>query len=115
MALINCPGCNERISDVTRMCPHCGVRRAELDETQLLEMRRRQLRDRVYHLKMTMYGVMSFFLIAFGWYWWESDDFQNPPTAGPLALLVLGGLAYLVLRFLLFRAKKALRSLLGKA
>lgn len=71
------------------------------------------MRDQIYHLKMTSYAVMTLFLAAFGWYWWESSDFQRQPSMGPLALLAAGALAYLVIRYLLFRARRRMRDLAG--
>lgn len=109
MALINCPACGKRISDVTSMCPHCGLHRGNVSEEQLREFSRRRLRNRIYRLKMTTYAVMTLFVLAFAWYWWESGEFQRPPTAGPLALLTLGALGYLAIRVFLFRAKREMK------
>jgi hypothetical protein len=113
MAIIQCPNCSKKISSVSSLCPHCGFQRGDVDEEQLQEFKRRKLRDHLYHLKMTSYLVMTLFLAAFGWYWWESSDFQRQPSAGPVALLAIGALAYLVIRYLLFRAKRQLRQLMG--
>ncbi len=113
MALITCPSCSKRVSDVTNTCPQCGFHRGEVSDEQLLEFQRRRLRDHVYHLKMSSYAVMTVFLAAFAWYWWESSDFQQQPSVGPLVLLAVGALAYLANRFLLFRAKRRMRSLLS--
>lgn len=109
MALINCPACNKRISDVIPLCPHCGFQRREVSEEQMQEFQRRRMRDRVYHLRMASYAVMTVFVAAFGWYWWESSGFLRQPSVGPVSLLAVGAVAYLVNRFLLFRARKALR------
>jgi FtsH-binding integral membrane protein len=95
------------------MCPHCGFHRGEASEEQLLEYQRRRLRDRIYHLKMASYAVMSLFLAAFGWYWWESSGFQAGPTLGPMSLIVVAAMAYLVNRVLLFRARRRMRQLLA--
>ena len=113
MALINCPSCNKTISSISPLCPHCGFQRGEVNEEQLQEFRRRSLRDHIYHLKMASYAVMTLFLAAFGWYWWESREFQQQPSTGPLALLAVGALAYLVIRYLLFRARRRARQFLG--
>ena len=113
MALITCPSCSKRVSDVTQMCPHCGFHRGEASDEQLKEFQRRRLRDRIYHLKMASYAVMSLFLAAFGWYWWESAGFQHKPTVGPMSLLAVGAAAYLVNRTLLFRARRQMRQLLA--
>ena len=75
MALINCPSCRKRISNVLNICPHCGFALGEVTEDQIREFERRKQRDRVYHLKMTSYAVMTLFVAAFGWYWWESAGF----------------------------------------
>jgi len=112
MALIICPGCRKKISSVTSMCPICGFHRGEMSEEQLLEFRRRQLRDRIYRLKMTSYGVMTLFVGAYGWYWWESSDFQVLPSPGPVAVVALGAVAYLVVRVLMFRARRKQRELM---
>jgi hypothetical protein len=112
MALINCSSCGKKISSLAPLCPHCGFQRGEVSEEQLHELQRRRLRDHIYHLKMTSYAVMTLFLAAFGWYWWESRDFQQQASAGPLALLAVGALAYLVIRYLLFRARRRMRQLL---
>lgn len=112
MALINCPGCGQRISDVISMCPNCGyVRGDEVDDERVLEFRRRQLRDHVYHLNMISYVVITVFVAAFGWYWWDTSGFQQRSSYGPILLLAFGTVAYVVIRVLLFRAKRALRQL----
>lgn len=110
MAIINCPYCNKRITELSSRCPHCGFER-EGDEgsERKIELKRRALRDRVYHLNMISYAVITLFLAAFGWYWWDSDGFQAPSSRGPVYLLALGTMAYLVIRVLLFRARKELR------
>jgi TRAP-type C4-dicarboxylate transport system permease small subunit len=76
--------------------------------------RARRLRDRIYRLNMISYGVITLFLGAFGWYWWDSAGFTQPPTAVPLSLTWLTGAAYLVVRAMLFRSRqlhKAMRQM----
>ena len=72
------------------------------------EFNRRKMRDRVYHLKMISYAVMTAFLAAFGWYWWDSAGFARAAGVWPIAMLVVTGFAYLVMRGLLFTARKKL-------
>ncbi len=109
MAIINCPGCGKRTSEILSLCPHCGFDRGQVDEERQLELRRRILRDRVYHLKMTSYAVITVFLAAFGWYWWDTSGYQQQSSYGPIILLALGTVAYLAIRVLLFRARKQLK------
>ena len=109
MAIIKCPACGKRTTEISSLCPHCGFNRAQVDEERRLELRRRKLRDRVYHLKMTSYAAISVFLAAFGWYWFDTSGYQQQSSYGPIILLVLGSVAYLAIRVLLFRAKKQLK------
>lgn len=111
MATITCPSCRKKISDVTSMCPLCGFRRGPLDAGKPQELERRRLRDRIYHLKMAGFAVIAVFLAAFGWYWWASAGFRLLPTAGPVSVMVAVAIAYLVIRFLLHRARRRLRQL----
>jgi hypothetical protein len=109
MATIICPSCRKKISDVTSMCPLCGFKRGPASEEQLQELQRRRLRDHVYRLKMASYGAIALLLVAFGWYWWGSSGFRLLPSAGPLALLGLSAVAYLVIRIMLYSARRRLK------
>lgn len=109
--IVNCPNCSKQISSQAPLCPHCGFERGEVSDEQMLEFRRRKLRDRIYHLKMWSYAVLTLFLAAFGWYWWDTTGFQQASSPGPVILLGVGTLAYLVVRVLLAQARRALRKL----
>lgn len=111
MAIINCPNCKKQTSEISSRCPHCGFDREDDGNERQNELQRRMMRDRVYHLKMTSYGVITLFLAAFGWYWWDTLGFQHQSSFGPMLLLAVSALAYLVIRLLLFRAHKQLKKL----
>ncbi|MEJ2535310.1 MAG: hypothetical protein P8008_07600 [Gammaproteobacteria bacterium] len=109
--IIQCPGCRKQVSSKSELCSHCGFALGDVSEEQVDEFHRRRLRDRIYHLKMFSYAAITLLLAACGWYWWESGDFGSPPSAGPVLLVVLGAAAYLVIRVLLFMARRELRAL----
>jgi zinc-ribbon domain len=112
MSIIACPECGKNISSRAVICSHCGVELGEVTEQDLAVFRARRLRDRIYHLNMISYAVITLFLGGFGWYWWDSSGFTQPPTAGPFVLMGLAGAAYIVVRALLFRnrqLRKAMR------
>ncbi len=109
MAIIECPKCDSRISSQVSVCPQCGFQRDEANEEALREIHRRELRDRIYHLKMVSYGVLTLLLAAFGWYWVETDSFQYQSPMGPYVLFAAGAIAYLVIRIYLFKFDRALR------
>ena len=113
MAIINCVKCEKPISSRTVLCPYCGFQSGEVVEEQLKEFRRRKLRDRIYHLKMTSYAALTLLIAAFGWYLHDTQWFQVRSGIGPYLLFATGALAYFVIRVFLFRSKMALRKLLG--
>lgn len=111
MAIIPCPSCDKQISSRTTLCPYCGFQRGEVEEEQLKELRRRKLRDRIYHWKMASYLALTMLVAAFGWYLAESSGLQYRPSAGPYALFTIGAACYLVVRIFLFKSKSALNKL----
>ncbi len=112
MAIIACPGCGKRISSISPLCPHCGFERGEVDDEQVSEFRRRQLRERIYRLKMASYVAITLMLAGFGWYWFGGGVFEGQTaTRGPVILVALGAVAYVLVRVLLFNARRALRQL----
>ena len=111
MSIISCPQCGKKISSMAAMCSHCGFARGEVSDEQMLVFRQRRARDRVYHLNMTSYAVISVFLAAFGWYWWETGGFQHASSTGPFILMGISAVAYLVVRAFLFQARRQYREL----
>ena len=75
------------------------------------EFRRRKLRDRIYHLKMSTYAVITAFVAGFGWYWYATGGFQVRSPNGPLALMAIAALGYIVARGLLFQSKRRLKKI----
>ena len=103
MTIIVCPECGKKISSHAPICSHCGFQMGEVPEEQLEVFRARKLRDKIYHLNMISYAVITVFVAAFGWYWWDSGGFEQQSSAGPFILMGLSALAYLLVRVLLFR------------
>jgi len=103
MAIIACPECGKKISSHAPICTHCGFQMGEVSEEQLEVFRARKLRDKIYHLNMTSYVVITAFVAAFGWYWWDSGGFEHQTSDGPFILMGFSAVAYLFVRVLLFR------------
>ena len=114
MAIIPCPECRKKMSSRAAICPSCGYTTGEVTEEQLEVMRVRRLRDKIYHLSMISYLVMAIFIGGFGWYWWSSGGFQKLSSIGPFILMGLAGMAYFVLRMMLFQRRRQQRALLKK-
>lgn len=113
MAIIKCSKCEKLISSRSSLCPYCGFQQGEVSEAELKEFRRRQIRDRIYHLKMSSYAALTLLIAAFGWYLHETQWFQVRSGIGPYILFIIGALSYFVIRILLIRSKMALKKLLA--
>ena len=108
--IVKCPNCRKPISSKAVVCGHCSHELGEVSEEQLREVSRRQLRDRVYRLKMMSYAAITLLLAGAGWYFYESADLDLAPSAGPIILAAIGSVAYVIVRGLLFMARRELRS-----
>jgi len=114
MTIIACPECNKKISSQTAICTYCGFQSGEVTETDLAVFRARKLRDRIYRLNMASYAVITVFVAAFAWYWWDSRGFSGPSSVGPFILMGLAASAYLVVRALLFRSRRVQKLMRAK-
>jgi hypothetical protein len=107
MSIVACPQCGKRISNLAPICDHCGHRSGTVQEEDLDRFRARKLRDQIYRLNMVSYSTMAAALLAFGWYWIGTGGLQMPlNTRGPIYLMGVSVVAYLVVRVLLFRARQ---------
>jgi len=109
MAIVSCPKCDKNISSRTMLCPYCGFQRGEVAEQELKEIRRRKLRDRVYHLKMASYAALTLVVAAFAWYMVDTSGFQHRASVGPYVLSTIGAAIYLVVRVYLFKSRAAFK------
>ena len=109
--IVDCPSCSKQISSKAPECSHCGYKLGDVNEDDMKEFRRRKLRDRIYHLKMSTYAVITAFVAGFGWYWYATGGFQVRSPNGPLALMAIAALGYIVARGLLFQSKRRLKKI----
>lgn len=112
MSIIACPQCGKRTSSLSPICDHCGLQSGEAGEGDVQRYQKRKLRRRIYHLNMATYAIMTVVIAAFGWYWVATKSMQEPTTShGPYYLMMAAAVAYLVVRVLLFRAKRERKAL----
>lgn len=103
MAIIHCPGCNRRISNMVRICPHCELPLGELTEQEIHKLEMRRWRKRVYQATNVTYLAMAAIIIGVLWWWMTSPTaWQLPPPAMAVVLIVFGLVAYVVGRSWLF-------------
>lgn len=111
MSIIFCQACGKKISDKTSLCGHCGFQRGEVSKEQSALFRQRKTRDEIYRWNMASYAAITAFVAGFGWYWWESDGYQQATSSGPFVVMAVSALAYLIVRAFLFQAKRKLKLL----
>ena len=114
MAITACPECNKNVSSKSVICSHCGFQLGDASEEDLEIFRARKLRDRIYRLNMVSYLVITVFVAAFGWYWYASRGFTEPSQAGPIILMGVLAVAYMVVRGFLFQARHQRRAMRQK-
>lgn len=102
MTVIACPECGKKMSSRVPICPNCGHQQGEVSEEQREVYRARKLRDRIYHLNMISYAVITAFVAGFGWYWGSTGGFQHSSSTGPYIVMALAAVAYIAVRALLF-------------
>ena len=114
MSIIACPECKKKISSKASICSFCGYQLGEVTEADREVFRARRLRDRIYRLNMSSYAVITVFVAAFCWYWWDSRGFSQASSIGPFVLMGLSAVAYLVVRALLFRCRQQRKAMRAK-
>lgn len=111
MSIISCQNCGKKISDKAALCGHCGFQLGEVSDEQLAVFKQRKARDRIYRINMASYAVITAFVAGFGWYWWDSDGYTQQSSSGPYIVMGISAVAYIVVRGLLFQAKRHLKAL----
>jgi len=86
----------------------------EVSAEQIAVFQARKQRDRIYQLNMISYAVITAFVAAFGWYWWDSGGFEHQSSSGPFILMGIAAVAYLFVRVLLFRSRQRQKALRKK-
>lgn len=95
MAIINCPRCGKRISDLSKVCAHCDLPLGEMSEDDLKQLERRRWRQRIYVARNVAYLGMAALLVgALWWFMAGSGALVMPPPALSVVLLVLGVVVY---------------------
>lgn len=115
MALIHCPECRTKMSSVAKSCPKCGFSRSEhtpVDPEEAKLFLKRQLRDRMYRLKMFSFVAMS--IAMFGALPMLWDYIRGIETREPIVLqehwgmyaIGIGFMIYVVLRVIMILTKR---------
>ncbi|MCH2055874.1 MAG: hypothetical protein MK214_04515 [Thalassotalea sp.] len=106
MALINCPSCNQKISDKAATCSHCGMQMQGLDKDKLASIEREnRIKTKQKLMNQSLYALLLFcggFLFLFlqdvapgSWQYFTA-----------ITCTILGFIFYLITRVRLILAKR---------
>ncbi|TQV75459.1 hypothetical protein FLL45_11095 [Aliikangiella marina] len=114
MAIINCPSCDARISDKSKVCSHCqfnlvsGKDTEGLTEEQIASKAKLARMKKRYSLQMqAMSGIIVFLLGIMLWYFVGQRGLDSLSHYLQLGLALAGGIWYLVTRVRLISFKKS--------
>lgn len=109
MAIIQCPACGERVSNVARSCPKCSADPHSSDAAATL--RRRLLRHQLFRARMGGYAALSVMVAAVLIWWIPSEGVPTPPPQFLRIVFALGAVGYVVSRYFIAKAERGLREL----
>ena len=98
MAVISCPGCNEKISDKSKFCTHCHIDLTELDIDQMQRLRNVNFIKKSQSLMNHSFIAMLFFCGGFLAMFSESVPRESWQYSVAMACTILGFIFYLVTR-----------------
>ena len=106
MAVISCPGCNEKISDKSKFCTHCHIDLTELDVDQMQRLRNVNFIKKSQSLMNHSFIAMLFFCGGFLAIFSESILQDTWQYSAATASIVLGFILYIVTRVRILLLKK---------
>lgn len=100
MAIINCPHCNQRISSLKEICPHCEAPvAAPLSREDAERIAARQRRERSYRAGNLSYLGLVMLVVGSLWWWFDGEaGWMIPPPVGASTFLLLGLALYILAR-----------------
>jgi len=107
MAVINCPSCNEKISDKSKFCSHCHIDLTELDADKMQSLRNVNFIKKSQSLMNHSFIAMLLFCGGFLVMFLESVQADTWQYTLAMASTILGFIFYLVTRVRLLLLKKS--------
>ncbi|NQY33382.1 MAG: hypothetical protein HRT37_00145 [Alteromonadaceae bacterium] len=107
MAVINCPGCREKISDKSKLCSFCHIDLTELDVDKMQSLRTVNLIKKSQSLMTQSFIAMLLFCGGFLIMFWESVQIGTWQHTAAMGSIGIGFVMYLITRVRLLLLKKS--------
>ena len=108
MAVINCPGCNQKISNKTKECSHCGLAVQELNSDIIANLNHVNRINQAQRLMKHSFVAMLLFCGGFLFMFWGNVEPATWQYNLAMVTAVVGFIMYIIVRvqLLLFKRKK---------
>lgn len=110
MAVINCPQCNNKISDKAKTCANCHLVLDELDTEQLTTIRRVNTIQKSQRIMTFSFIAMLFFCGGFLYYYAKNVQPGTLEYYLSTGAILVGFVSYIVTRIQLLILKRKLKS-----
>jgi uncharacterized membrane protein len=114
MSLINCPSCQQKISNKVSQCPQCGFS-FDQNEDEIEHLRKvnyRNYRDKMYRFKMLSFvaiAIALFGTVPMLWIYARAIDYGFVPSLishWGIYLLVAGFAMYVIVRVMMVNTRR---------
>jgi hypothetical protein len=107
MAVINCPGCQKKISDKAKNCTHCQLDLAGLDADKMALLKKVSAVEKSQQLMNHSFIAMLLFCGGFLFLYWQDAQPGTLEYIGSITSAVLGFILYIVTRVRLLLVKRS--------
>ena len=101
MSLVTCKACGQRMSHLSKQCPHCDDDGSPPIHDVGLQKKRRQLLDWRYRVRMTSYTAVTV-IVTGVIIWWTQNGLLSRPESLPSTFMAIGTFIYFCARAGLF-------------
>jgi len=106
MAVINCPGCKEKISDKAKECSHCGLSLQALDSDKIANLNHINRINQAQRLMTYSFVAMLLFCGGFLFMFWDNVEPETWQHNLAMASTVIGFIMYIIIRVRLLFFKR---------
>jgi hypothetical protein len=106
MAVVNCPGCNKKISDKAKSCNHCQVDLSGVDSDKMARLNRVSLINKTQRLMNYSFVAMLLFCGGFLLMFWDNVTPGTWQHTMAVASTVIGFVMYIIIRAMLLLTKR---------
>jgi len=107
MAVIDCPNCRKKISDKAKVCSHCQIDLANLDEEKLANMKQINKINKSQQIMTVSFVAMLLFCGGFLFYYWKNVQPGTWQYYVSVGSTLLGFCIYIITRVQLILLKRS--------